>query len=166
MAQIPRYQGTHVNMFAFRAYLIPNYKGERVLVRIEGKMNGEKYREILDENLLQSALGQCPWVAQPEPWLEPDRISLERPEDSCAAMLPIQPDRARGSAEKNGRNSPNTGVPNLKRWLNAVIAAKGASTKYWVKSRNTYVNVICFLFVIICKHSKNLFSFVIMGYCV
>jgi hypothetical protein len=25
------------------------------LVRIEGKMNGEKYREILDENLLQTA---------------------------------------------------------------------------------------------------------------
>ena len=25
------------------------------LVRIEGKMNGEKYREILDEDLLQSA---------------------------------------------------------------------------------------------------------------
>ena len=25
------------------------------LVRIEGKMNGDKYREILDENLLQSA---------------------------------------------------------------------------------------------------------------
>ena len=25
------------------------------LVRIEGKMNGEKYSEILDENLLQSA---------------------------------------------------------------------------------------------------------------
>ena len=25
------------------------------LVRIEGKMNGGKYREILDENLLQSA---------------------------------------------------------------------------------------------------------------
>ena len=25
------------------------------LVRIEGKMNGAKYREILDENLLQSA---------------------------------------------------------------------------------------------------------------
>ena len=27
MAQIPRYQGTHVNMFAFRSYLIPNYYG-------------------------------------------------------------------------------------------------------------------------------------------
>ena len=34
-----------------------------------------------------------------------------RPENSWAAMLPIQPDSAlRGSAVKNGRNSPNTGV--------------------------------------------------------
>ena len=31
---------------------------------------------------------------QPEPRLEPDRISLERPENSCAATLPIQSDRA------------------------------------------------------------------------
>ena len=29
--------------------------GTERLVRIEGKMNGSKYREILDENLLQSA---------------------------------------------------------------------------------------------------------------
>ena len=29
--------------------------GDIRLVRIEGKMNGAKYREILDENLLQSA---------------------------------------------------------------------------------------------------------------
>ena len=29
--------------------------GTRRLVRIEGKMNSAKYREILDENLLQSA---------------------------------------------------------------------------------------------------------------
>ena len=29
--------------------------GNGELVRIEGKMNGAKYREILDENLLQSA---------------------------------------------------------------------------------------------------------------
>ena len=80
------------------------------LVRTEGKMNGAKYREILDENLFQSArdlrLGrmftiqqdnepkhtaktmqeglwdksQCPRVAQPEPGLEPDRTSLEKPE--------------------------------------------------------------------------------------
>jgi hypothetical protein len=32
----------------------------------------------------------------------------------AAAMLPIQPDRAwRSPAEKNGRNSKNTGVPSL-----------------------------------------------------
>jgi hypothetical protein len=30
--------------------------GNGKLVRIEAKMNGEKYREILDENLLQSTL--------------------------------------------------------------------------------------------------------------
>ena len=29
--------------------------GTGILVRIEGKMNGAKYRGILDENLLQSA---------------------------------------------------------------------------------------------------------------
>ena len=29
--------------------------GTRRLVRIKGKMNGAKYREIIDENLLQSA---------------------------------------------------------------------------------------------------------------
>ena len=93
------------------------------LVRMEAKMNGAKYREILDENLLQSAqdlrlaqrftfqqdndpkhtdnagvasgqVSECPRVAQPETGLEPDRTSLERPENSCAAMLLIQPDRA------------------------------------------------------------------------
>ena len=37
---------------------------------------------------------QCPWVAQPEPGLEPDPTSLERPENSCAATLSIQPDGA------------------------------------------------------------------------
>jgi hypothetical protein len=43
------------------------------------------------------ALGQvskCPWVAQPETGLESYLTSLERPENSCPAMLPIQPDRA------------------------------------------------------------------------
>jgi hypothetical protein len=31
--------------------------GSGRLVKIEGKMNGVKYREILDENLLQSGAG-------------------------------------------------------------------------------------------------------------
>jgi hypothetical protein len=39
-------------------------------------------------------VSECPWVAQPEPGLEPNQTSLERPENSCAAMLPIQPVRA------------------------------------------------------------------------
>ena len=52
---------------------------------------------------------------------------------------------------------------------NAVIAVKGASTKYWVKGLNTYVNVI-FQFFYLYKlanisKKKNCFCFVIMGYC-
>jgi hypothetical protein len=39
-------------------------------------------------------VSECPWVTQPEPVLEPDRTSLERSVNSCAAILPIQPDRA------------------------------------------------------------------------
>uniref|UniRef100_A0A4W5M391 HMG box domain-containing protein n=1 Tax=Hucho hucho TaxID=62062 RepID=A0A4W5M391_9TELE len=86
------------------------------LVRIEEKINGTKYKEILDENLLQSTkdlrLGRRFTFQQDndpkhtakttQEWLrdkslnvlEPDRTSLERPENSCATTLPIQPDRA------------------------------------------------------------------------
>ena len=35
------------------------------LVRIEGKMKGEKYRKILDENLLQSAQDQSNISVEP-----------------------------------------------------------------------------------------------------
>ncbi|XP_014043689.2 butyrophilin subfamily 1 member A1-like isoform X1 [Salmo salar] len=44
--------------------------------------------------LYGAAWGRVSEVAQPEPGLEPDQTSLERPENSCAATLPIQPDRA------------------------------------------------------------------------
>uniref|UniRef100_A0AAZ3QG10 Uncharacterized protein n=1 Tax=Oncorhynchus tshawytscha TaxID=74940 RepID=A0AAZ3QG10_ONCTS len=90
--------------------------GTGTLVRIEGMINEEKYREILDENLLQSAqdfrLGRrftfqqdndLKHTAKKQEWLrdkflnvlewprlEPDQTS----ENSCAATLPIQPDRA------------------------------------------------------------------------
>ena len=46
---------------------------------------------------------ECPWVAQPEPGLEPDRTSLERLENSCAATLPIQPHRAWGELQRMGQ---------------------------------------------------------------
>uniref|UniRef100_A0A8C7CWG2 ATP-dependent RNA helicase n=1 Tax=Oncorhynchus kisutch TaxID=8019 RepID=A0A8C7CWG2_ONCKI len=73
------------------------FSGTGRLVRIEAK-----YREIIFENLLQSPTGQQPvahsqdnaGVALGQPGLEPDQTSLERPENSCAAMLPIQPDSA------------------------------------------------------------------------
>ena len=96
--------------------------GTERLVRREGKMHGAKYREIFDENLLQSiqdlrrgggfifqqendpknttktmqewlwdrSLNVLEWPS-PIPHLNP---SLERPENSCAAMLPKPPDRA------------------------------------------------------------------------
>ena len=84
-----------------------------------GKINGAKYREILDKKLLQSAQDLKLWktftfqqdndpkhtakttqewlrdkslnvlVAQPKPRLEPVRTSLERLENSFAATLPI-----------------------------------------------------------------------------
>ena len=39
-------------------------------------------------------VSECPWVAEPEPGLEPDQASLERPENSFAAKFPIQTDSA------------------------------------------------------------------------
>jgi hypothetical protein len=52
--------------------------------------------------------------------------------------------------------------------LKAEIAAKGASTKYWVKGLNTYVYVIFpfFIFNTFAKILKTCFWFVIMWYCV
>nr|ACN10103.1 Transposable element Tcb1 transposase [Salmo salar]ACN12451.1 Transposable element Tcb1 transposase [Salmo salar] len=97
------------------------FSGTGRLVRIEEKMNEATCREILDENLFQSAqdlrLGRRftfqqdknpkhtakttqEWLRDKSlnvlewPGLEPNQTSLERTENSCAATLPIQPDRA------------------------------------------------------------------------
>ncbi|CDQ62708.1 unnamed protein product [Oncorhynchus mykiss] len=89
-------------------------------------------------------LGPPVWrsVAQPEPGLEPHRTSLEGPENSCVEMLPIQPDRAWDRAwEDLQRRMGETSEIHYPRRLKAIIAAKGASTKYCVKGLNTYVNV-------------------------
>jgi hypothetical protein len=49
-----------------------------------------------------------------------------------------------------------------------IITAKDASTKYWVKGLNTYVNVIFqfYIFYKLANISKILFCFVIKGVCV
>jgi hypothetical protein len=61
------------------------------LVRIEEKMNGAKYRAIIDENLFQKL-----------------RITFHGDNNSNHIAQSL-----RGSAEKNGRNPPHTGVPSL-----------------------------------------------------
>uniref|UniRef100_A0A9J8CBN2 Transposase n=1 Tax=Cyprinus carpio carpio TaxID=630221 RepID=A0A9J8CBN2_CYPCA len=76
------------------------------LVAIEGKMNVAKYRDILDENLLQSAqdlrLGRRFTFQQDndpkhtakitKEWLHNN--SVTRPENGCPPTLTIQPDRS------------------------------------------------------------------------
>ncbi len=54
----------------------------------------------------------------------------------------------RGPA-KNGRNCPKTAklVASYSKRLEAVIGAKGASTKYWVKAVNTYSMYMWFIFI-------------------
>ena len=142
------------------------------LVRIEGKMNEAMYREILDENLLQSAqdlwrrftfqqdndpksLNVLEWPSH-SPNLNPN-ISGETWKSLCNDAPHPTWQSLRWSAEKNGRKSRNAGgaklVASYPRRLEAVITIKCASTKYWVKGLNVYVNVI-FQFA---KMSKNLF---------
>jgi hypothetical protein len=64
-------------------------------------------------------------VDQPEPRLEPDQTSLEKPENSCAETLPIQP----AEFQKICREEWDK-LPKYPRRFDAVIAAKGALTKY------------------------------------
>ena len=74
---------------------------------------------------------EYPSVAQPEPGLELDRTSLWRTENSCAATLPIQPDRSWEDLQRRMGETPQIQVCQACRHK-AVIAATSASTKYWV----------------------------------
>ena len=149
-------------------------------------MNRAKYREILDENLLQSTQGfslrrrlTCQQDNNPkhtaktmQAWLRDKSLNvLEWPSKSPDLNttehlwrdLKIAVQRRSPSAEKNGIN----GIPkyrcakllaSIPRRLKAVITAKGASTKYWVKGLNTYVKCdLSFLLYTFAKLSKNLF---------
>ena len=78
-------------------------------------------------------VSECPWVSQPEPGLESDWTSLERPENSCAATLPIQPDRDERICREEWEKLPKYRcaklVASYPRRLEAVIAAKGSLTQ-------------------------------------
>uniref|UniRef100_A0AAZ3R4L2 Sleeping Beauty transposase HTH domain-containing protein n=1 Tax=Oncorhynchus tshawytscha TaxID=74940 RepID=A0AAZ3R4L2_ONCTS len=96
---------------------------------------GKEFTFQQDNNPKHSEPGQlrCGFVSQPEPRLEPNQTSLERPENSCAATLPIQPDRLRICREE-WKNLPRYRCAKLvalyPRRVQAVITAKDPSTKY------------------------------------
>ena len=167
------------------------------LVRIEGKMNRAKYREILDENLLQSPqdlrLGQMftfqqdnnpkhtaktmHWVAQPEPGLEPDRTSLERPENRCAAMLSIQIGRAWEDLQRRMEETPQIqgwqacniipkktrGCNRCQRWVNKVLS-KGSENLFKCEmllylSNSKKLFLLCHYGIIMCRLMKGKIQF-------
>ena len=166
--------------------------GNGRLVRIEGKMNGAKYREILDEILLQSAqdlrLGQRFIFQQDnEPkhtakttlnWLwnkslnvlewssqSPDLNLLEdlwgdlkKAVQRCSPSNLTELERI--CREEWGKLPKYRCILSYPRRLEAVNTAKGASTRYWVKGLNTYVNVMfqCFYFIFY-KLAKQSFCF-------
>ena len=57
-----------------------------------GKVSRDKVQDNV--GVASEQVSKCPWLAQPEPGLEPNLTSLERLENNCAVTLPIQPDRA------------------------------------------------------------------------
>ena len=79
-------------------------------------------------------VSECPSVAQLEPRLEPDLTSLERPENSCTRCSPpnlTEVERIyREEWEKLSKYRCAKIVASYPRRHEAVIAAKGASTKY------------------------------------
>ena len=112
------------------------------LVRIEAKMNGAKYKEILDENLLQSAqdlrLGQR-FTFQPDN--EPKHTAKTMQEhlwrDLKIAVQRRSPFNlteleriCREECEKLSKYRCAKTVASYPRRLKAVISAKGVSTKY------------------------------------
>ena len=129
--QAPRLEETwHYEAWWWKHHVVQMFFSGRDLEtsQVRGNEWSKVLREIRDENLLRFSGHQtkqewlldksliCPWVAQPEPELDPNQTSLVRPENSSAATLPIQPDRAWEVLQRSmGTNSPNTDAPSLQR---------------------------------------------------
>ena len=111
--------------------------------QFRGKDEREKYREILDENLLQSAQDLRMGM----------KVHLQDndPKHTAKTMQKWLWDKSLNVIEWPSQS------PDLLR--DVVIAAKGVSKKYSVKVLNIYVNVIFQFFILnkLAQISKNLF---------
>ena len=101
-------------------------------------------------------VSECPWVAQSDPGLEPDlwrdlKIAVQQRSPSNLTELERI---CKEECEKLTKYRCSKLIASYPRRLEAAIAAKGASIKYWVKGLNTYINVIYrfFYFLYICKN--------------
>ena len=113
--------------------------------------NDPKHTSKTTHGVASGQVSECPWVAQPEPGLKPDRTSLDRPENSCAATLPIQPDRVWEHLQRRMGEAPQIQVYQTC----SVIPKKTPGCNRcqrcfnnWINDLNTYVNVIFQLFYI------------------
>ncbi len=132
------------------------------LIRVEENLNAPKYWDSLNENLVQSIqnlrlgrrfafqqdndpmhtarvkyrqLCECPWVAQPEPELEPNEIFLEKPEN---VHLPHPTWQSLRGEEVRRRMADNCHMLMSKACHIKQKRLETASAKYLVKGMNTY----------------------------
>ena len=126
--------------------------------------NDRKHTAKTTQEWLQDT-SQCPWVAQPEPVLEPNRTSLKRPEISWVATLLIQPDSAWEDLQRRMGETPQIQVCQASNVIPKKTrgCGEGASIKCWVKGLNTYFSLH---FYKLETFLKTCFGFVIMGNCV
>lgn len=109
--------------------------------------------KIMQESLRDTSVNVLEWPSQ-----SPDSNPVEhlcRPENVCPPAVPIPPDKAWEDQQRDEwQKIPKSRCAKLiasysddSRRLKTVISAKGASTKYWLKGLNTYVNVIFQVFL-------------------
>ncbi len=117
-------------------------------------------------------LCECPWVAQPEPSLNPTehlRRDLKMAVHRSFPSNLMEIERScREEWEKLPKNRCAKLVASYLKRPKTVIGANGASTKYWAKAVNAYVQVIClfyFLFIYVQRFKTNCVHVFIMGYC-
>ena len=157
--------------------------GPRRPVKLEGKMNAEKYREILAENLMQSEreLGlRRGFVFQQDndhkhkakatqEWFKNNKVNIPEWPSQCADLNPIEnlwPDLKRAVHSRSPCNLTELEMFWKEEWgkiavsrcaklietypcgHKAVIAAKGASTKYWLEGGEYLCNqLFCTLYL-------------------